>query len=97
MKKEDIKGCIQGILGIIVVISALAFLSYLYKGCTGAVAQLFPDDGEYAVTDDDYYHRKHCGCVSEDNFVDWIDIETAIEEGLEPCPYCNPKTEEEEE
>ena len=93
---DKIKGCLQALLAIIVVIGGLALFSYIYKSCSGAVAQLLPDEGEYAVTDDnDYYHRKHCACVSEDNFADWIDLETAKEEGLKPCPYCKPPMEEE--
>lgn len=97
MTLDDLKGCLQGILMIALFICGLAFLSFVYKSCSGAIAQLYPDDGEYAITDDeDYYHRPQCGCVSEDNFVDWIDLETAQEEGLEPCPYCKPLTEEDE-
>lgn len=95
---DNIKGCFQILLALVFVIGGLALLSYVFKSCSGAVAQLYPDDGEYAVTDDyDYYHRKHCGNVSEDNFSDWVDLGTAIEEGLEPCPYCNPPTEESNE
>ena len=97
MKINDLKGCFSSILIIIFVIGVLAFMSFVYKTCSGSVAQLYPDDGEYAVTDDDdYYHRKQCGCVNEDNFADWIDLETAKEEGLQPCPYCKPPTEENE-
>ena len=92
MNWNDIKGCLLSVLGFVVVIAGLAILSFIYKSCSGAIAQLFPDDGEYALTDDDYYHRTHCGCVNEDNFSDWIDIETAIDEGIKPCPYCKPKT-----
>lgn len=94
---DNIKGCFQILVGLVLVIGGLTLLSYVFKSCSGAVAQLYPDDGEYAVSDDDYYHRKHCGNVSEDNFSDWVDLETAIEEGLEPCPYCNPPTEESDE
>ena len=97
MTQDDFKGCFQALLAIVIFICGLAFLSFIYKSCMGAIAQIFPDDGEYAVTDDyDYYHRSNCACVSEDNFYDWIDLETAIEEGLEPCPYCKPKTEYDE-
>jgi len=94
---ENIKGCFQNLFAVILVICGLWVLSNVYKSCSGAVAQLYPDDGEYASDDDNYYHRKNCGCVGEDNFVDWIDLETAVEEGLEPCPYCNPPTEESDE
>ena len=94
---DNIKGCLQSLLVIVVVIGGLAFLSFVHRSCMGAVAQILPDDGEYAVTDDDYYHRKHCSCVNEDNFADWIDVETAIDEGFKPCSYCNPPTEESED
>lgn len=94
---RNVFGCLKGLLIIALVIGGLALLSFVQKACSGAVAQLYPDDGEYAVTDDDYYHRPQCGCVDEDNFVDWIDLETAKEEGLEPCSYCNPPTEETDE
>lgn len=95
---QNVFGCLKGLLMIALVVGGLAFLSFVQKACSGALAQLNPDDGEYAITDDDdYYHRKGCGCVSEDNFVDWIDLETAKEEGLEPCSYCNPPTEETDE
>ena len=94
---DNIKGCFQILIAIVLVICGLGMFSYVCKSCSGAVAQLYPDDGEYAITDDDYYHRKYCGNVSEDNFADWVDLETAIEEGLEPCPFCNPPTEESEE
>lgn len=91
---RNVFGCLKGLLMVALVIGGLAFLSFVQKTCSGAVAQLYPDDGEYVVTDDEYYHRKHCGSVDEDNFVDWIDLEIAKEEGLEPCSYCNPPTEE---
>ena len=94
---DKIRSCLIGCLGLIVAISGLAVLSFVYRSCMGAVAQILPDDGEYAVTDDEYYHRKHCSCVSEDNFADWIDLETAIEEGFTPCSFCHPPTEDSED
>ena len=97
MTQNDFKGCFQTLLAIVIFICGCAFLSFIYKSCNGAIAQLYPDDDEYAVTDDyDYYHRPQCGCVSEDNFYDWIDLETAKKDGLKPCPYCKPKTEYDE-
>lgn len=92
---KNVFGCLKVLLIIALVIGGLVFLSFLYKSCMGTVSQVLPDDGEYAVTDDDdYYHRKGCACVSEDNFVEWIDLETAKDEGLKPCSYCEPPTEE---
>ena len=90
-------GCLQIFFGVAVLICGLAFISFIYKSCSGAIAQLYPDDDEFAVTDDyDYFHRKRCGCVDEDNFSEWSDLETAQQEGLKPCPYCKPITEEDE-
>lgn len=93
MNTKDIKGCLYGIFTFAVCIGVLLLLSFLHRSCVGAISQILPDDGEYAVTDDNYYHRKQCACVSEDNFADWIDLETAIEEGLRPCSYCKPPKE----
>ena len=89
---DRIKGYFQNIVVILVVIGGICLISFLHKSCVGAFIQLVPDDGEYVVTDDDYYHRTiRCACVYEDNFVDDIDYKTAKEEGLKPCPYCKPK------
>lgn len=89
---DEIKGCLHSIMVIIVVLGGLLLLSFLHKSCVGAFVRLVPDDGEYVVTDDNYYHRSiRCACVYEDNYVDDIDYNTAKEEGLKPCPYCKPK------
>ena len=79
---ENEKSCL---LNAIVIIGGLYFISFLYKGCVGLVVQHLPDDEEYAVTDDDYYHRSHCACVNEYNIDCYLDYEDVINEGLKPC------------
>ena len=95
---NEIKSYIQSCMFVVVAICGLAFLSYIFKSCSGVIAQLYPEDEEYAVTDDEiYYHRTRCGEVNEYNISYYIDLETAIDEGLKPCPYCKPKTINEEQ
>lgn len=86
---ENEKSCL---LNAIVIIGGLYLISFLYKGCVGLVVQHLPDDEEYAVTDDDYYHRSHCACVNEYNIDCYLDYEDVVIEGVKPCPYCKPKS-----
>lgn len=85
---DDTNGC----WGCIVLIVGILLFSSLYKRCTGVLVQLLvPDNGEYVLTDDDYYHRSvYCGAVNVKNFAEDIDYNTVKEEGFNPCPFCKP-------